>query len=229
VKNFRLALLLSLGFGLTNCADKSDPGNTVFPSNTVTIPERGVSRLETSQDFDPLLAELGPARYALLGEASHGTSEFYTQRAALTKRLIEEKGFTLIGVEGDWPELYELNRYVKGANNGASAAAVLQRRECRFGVPKSLPKRGRVWASHNHRTQLRRRRGPSAGSCSGAPSGTASWPRRRLQCRAKRPAGRKRGAVLPNRGPQLLGFVEHPRPAHGRNHQPADELLRPQR
>jgi erythromycin esterase-like protein len=127
VKKFCLALLLSLGFGLTNCSDKSDPDNTAFPSNTVTIPERGVSRFETPQDFDPLLAQLGPARYALLGEASHGTSEFYTQRAALTKRLIEEKGFTLIGVEGDWPELYELNRYVKGANNGASAAAVLQR------------------------------------------------------------------------------------------------------
>ena len=53
-------------------------------------------------------------KYVLLGEASHGTSEFYTVRAELSKRLISEKGFRFIAVEGDWPSCYTLNRYVKG-------------------------------------------------------------------------------------------------------------------
>ncbi|TGD83414.1 erythromycin esterase family protein [Hymenobacter wooponensis] len=86
-----------------------------------------MSRLETAQDLDPLLNQLGTARYALLGEASHGTAEFYTWRATLSKRLIQEKGFTMIAVEGDWPDLYELNRYVKGVSTATSARQVLER------------------------------------------------------------------------------------------------------
>ena len=59
-------------------------------------------------DFEPLLEMVGDARFVLLGEASHGTSEFYTWRAALSKRLIEEKGFAFIAVEGDWPDCYRV-------------------------------------------------------------------------------------------------------------------------
>jgi erythromycin esterase-like protein len=66
--------------------------------------------------------EIGDARYVLLGEASHGTSEYYTWRAAITRRLIAEKGFNLIAVEGDWPDAYQLNRYIK-ADNGAESSA----------------------------------------------------------------------------------------------------------
>ncbi|HEX8325958.1 MAG TPA: erythromycin esterase family protein [Hymenobacter sp.] len=124
MKGLPIVLLLSWCLGFTSCASQSD---SVAPSTQVTIPPRGVSALKNPQDLDPLLAQLGPARYVLLGEASHGTAEFYAWRSTITKRLIQEKGFTLIGVEGDWPALYELNRYVKGANNGASATAVLQR------------------------------------------------------------------------------------------------------
>src|SRR5687768_14099264 len=65
-------------------------------------------------DLDPLLSLIGDARYVLLGEASHGTHEYYTWRAELSKRLIQEKGFSFIGVEGDWPDCYRVNRYVKG-------------------------------------------------------------------------------------------------------------------
>jgi erythromycin esterase-like protein len=61
-----------------------------------------------------LIDRVGDAKYVLLGEASHGTSEFYTVRAELSKRLITEKGFRFIAVEGDWPSCYSLNRYVKG-------------------------------------------------------------------------------------------------------------------
>jgi erythromycin esterase-like protein len=74
-----------------------------------------------------LLNQLGTARYALLGEASHGTAEFYTWRTAISKRLIQEKAFTMIAVEGDWPDLYELNRYVKGTGTATSARQVLER------------------------------------------------------------------------------------------------------
>jgi len=77
-------------------------------------------------DLDPLLTLIGDGRYALLGEASHGTSEYYTWRAALSKRLVEEKGFSFIAVEGDWPDCYRVNRYVKGhADSGDSAREVL--------------------------------------------------------------------------------------------------------
>jgi erythromycin esterase-like protein len=58
----------------------------------------------------------------LLGEASHGTSEFYTWRAEITKRLITEKGFSFIAVEGDWPDCYRVNRYAKGMENSSSSA-----------------------------------------------------------------------------------------------------------
>lgn len=62
----------------------------------------------------------------MLGEASHGTSEFYQSRAELTKRLVSEFGFTIIGVEGDWPSIYKFNQYIKGnLTNGESAAQVL--------------------------------------------------------------------------------------------------------
>ncbi|TWT04313.1 erythromycin esterase family protein [Planococcus sp. CPCC 101016] len=65
------------------------------------------------EDLTPLLEAIGDAKFVLLGEATHGTSEFYTWRAALTKRLILEKGFSLIAVEGDWPSSQRVNRYIK--------------------------------------------------------------------------------------------------------------------
>ncbi|WP_139491731.1 erythromycin esterase family protein [Brevibacillus dissolubilis] len=70
-------------------------------------------RLESAKDLDVLLEAIGDAPYVLLGEASHGTSEFYTWRAEISKRLIEEKGFSFIAVEGDWPSCYQVNRYSK--------------------------------------------------------------------------------------------------------------------
>jgi len=65
-------------------------------------------------DLDPILHAIGDAKYVLLGESSHGTSEFYTIRTELTKKLITEKGFSFIAVEGDWPACQSINRYVKG-------------------------------------------------------------------------------------------------------------------
>jgi erythromycin esterase len=82
--------------------------------------------LENARSLDSLLDRIGDARYVLLGEASHGTSEYYVWRYWLSKRLIEEKGFSFIAVEGDWPDCYHVNRYVKGRPDaGESALEVL--------------------------------------------------------------------------------------------------------
>lgn len=82
--------------------------------------------LSSPSDLDPLLERIGHARYVLLGEASHGTHEYYTWRASISRRLIEEKGFSFIAVEGDWPDCYRVNRYIKGyPDSGESAREVL--------------------------------------------------------------------------------------------------------
>jgi erythromycin esterase len=82
--------------------------------------------LRDPNDLDSLLGRIGPARYVLLGEASHGTSEFYTWRTAISRRLIREKGFSFIAVEGDWPDCYRVNRFIRGlADSGESAREVL--------------------------------------------------------------------------------------------------------
>ena len=77
------------------------------------------------QDFDRLLALVGDSRFVLIGEASHGTHEFYRIRAEITKRLIREKGFSAIAVEADWPDAYRVNRYVQGRGGDADATQAL--------------------------------------------------------------------------------------------------------
>jgi len=79
----------------------------------------------TARDYDPLLDLVGAARLVLLGEASHGTHEFYHERAVITQRLIEEKGFTAVAAEADWPDAYRANRYVQGASDDAFAVEAL--------------------------------------------------------------------------------------------------------
>ena len=79
----------------------------------------------SARDYDPLIGRIGEARFALLGEASHGTHEFYCERAEITKRLIAEKNFTAVAVEADWPDAYRLNRYVRGASDDVDAVEAL--------------------------------------------------------------------------------------------------------
>src|SRR5215208_3197850 len=76
-------------------------------------------------DYEPLLKLIGTARFALLGEASHGTHEFYRERAEITKRLITDKGYTAVAVEADWPDAYRVNRYVRGESDDPDARAAL--------------------------------------------------------------------------------------------------------
>ena len=76
-------------------------------------------------DYDGLLDLIGDARFVLLGEATHGSHEFYEQRALITQRLIAEKGFTAVAVEADWPDAYRVNRYVRAEGDDRDAAGAL--------------------------------------------------------------------------------------------------------
>jgi erythromycin esterase-like protein len=71
-------------------------------------------------DYEPLYSLIGDARVVLLGEASHGTHEFYRERARITQRLIERHGFTLVAVEADWPDAYRINRWARGGRGGST-------------------------------------------------------------------------------------------------------------
>jgi erythromycin esterase-like protein len=76
-------------------------------------------------DYDALIDLVGTRRFVLIGEASHGTHEFYRERARMTRRLIDECGFTVVAVEADWPDAYRVNRYVMGLSTDGDADAAL--------------------------------------------------------------------------------------------------------
>jgi erythromycin esterase-like protein len=96
----------------------SSPLSTAIAS--VAYPLNGAAN-----DYDPLMELVGDARFVLLGEATHGTHEFYRERAEITKRLILEKGFTAVAVEADWPDAYRVNRYVRGCNDDPDSKGAL--------------------------------------------------------------------------------------------------------
>lgn len=78
--------------------------------------------------YDPLLEMIGDARIVMIGDGSHGTHQFYRERALITKRLIEEKGFRFVAIEGPWPDVLRLNEYVQGGEGtAAEALAVFNR------------------------------------------------------------------------------------------------------
>ena len=92
------------------------------------------------QDYDALLEMIGDHQFVLLGESTHGTREFYSERARLTRRLIEEKGFTLVVLEADWPDAYDLNEFIHGG--GPATATEALRTFTRF--PKWMWNNGEV-------------------------------------------------------------------------------------
>ncbi len=85
------------------------------------IREKAVSLDGASGNFDQLLSDIGERRFVLLGEASHGTHEFYKARAEITKRLIAEKDFSAVAVEADFPDAYRVNRYIRGVGKDQTA------------------------------------------------------------------------------------------------------------
>ena len=104
----------------------------VVMSNSETVRSRDTIRRQSyplrpgeGSDHDPMLSRIGEARFVLLGEASHGTHEFYRERAEITKRLILEKGFSAIAVEADFPDAYRVNRFVRGESQDEGAIEAL--------------------------------------------------------------------------------------------------------
>ncbi len=93
----------------------------VIESLTDLIKKFAVPLSGTRADYDSVLEMIGEARFVLLGEATHGTHEFYRERAQITKRLIKEKGFTAVIIEADWPDSYRVNRFVRSMNGDMDA------------------------------------------------------------------------------------------------------------
>src|SRR4051812_24846355 len=98
---------------------------TAIPTQAESLREAVYPLSGGKDDYEPLLDLVGDARLVLLGEASHGTHEFYRERARITRRLIEEKGFTAVAVEADWPDTYRVNCYVRVPGDDASAEQAL--------------------------------------------------------------------------------------------------------
>ena len=86
-----------------------------------TIQEKAVRLNDAADVADEILSLVGDARFVLIGEASHGTHEFYRCRAAITKRLIAEKGFSAVAVEADFPDAYRVNRYIRAVGKDQTA------------------------------------------------------------------------------------------------------------
>lgn len=78
----------------------------------------------TPRDYDALLAAAAGKRFVLLGEATHGTREFYRMRVEITQRLVTELGFDAIAIEGDWPDVWRTHRYVSGASEEDAESAL---------------------------------------------------------------------------------------------------------
>jgi erythromycin esterase-like protein/predicted phosphoribosyltransferase len=102
------------------------------PAPQAALTEVGVVRAEAMSVDDGVPSDqtlfdlVGDAHYVLIGEASHGTHDFYEARAQMTRKLIEEKGFCAVAVEADWPDAYQVNRYVRGRSDDATAEEALR-------------------------------------------------------------------------------------------------------
>jgi len=95
------------------------------PTLTEALHEKLQPLAGTAEDYDRIMDLVGDARFVLLGEASHGTYEFYRERAEITKRLIKEKGFITVAAEADWPDAHRVSRYVRRLSDDADAIQAL--------------------------------------------------------------------------------------------------------
>src|SRR5947208_3090333 len=101
--------------------------------NVTSIFDRAVAQVRRAalpltgadHDYRPLMDELAEAQFVLIGEASHGTHEFYSERARITQQLIEELGFSAVCAEADWPDAYRVNRYVQLISSDSTAVEAL--------------------------------------------------------------------------------------------------------
>src|SRR5690349_25154024 len=104
----------------------SSPLPTAARDPIAAIRSRARTFTRTCADDADLLARLAGHELVLLGEASHGTHEFYAERAALTRELIESGHVQAVAIEGDWPDAYRVNRYVLGRSMDQDAEQALR-------------------------------------------------------------------------------------------------------
>src|ERR1043166_1452826 len=93
--------------------------------NPAAVVREAAFPLTTDHDHERILSEIGDAALVLIGEATHGTHDFYATRARITRALIEERGFSAVAIEGDWPDAYRVNRYVQLTDGDVDAAGSL--------------------------------------------------------------------------------------------------------
>lgn len=111
-----------------------------------------VQPFHTEADDARVLSWIGDAPIVLLGESSHGTQDFYEVRARLSRKLIEQRGFSAVAVEGDWPDAYRVNRYAHGADGPDAPAALAGFERFPTWMWRNCPRRGGrrvpfVWSS----------------------------------------------------------------------------------
>lgn len=124
---FLLLLLFVLTVTFITDAGRNLYSDTQIPSKnnlsaSITQPgtallKRSIVPLHQPDDYNSLIKLAGQVPYVLIGDSTHGTHEFYQQRIDISKRLIQEKNFKLIVLEGDWPNVYSLNQYVQAATH----------------------------------------------------------------------------------------------------------------
>ncbi|HEX9953368.1 MAG TPA: erythromycin esterase family protein [Rubricoccaceae bacterium] len=122
---FAVAALLVVGGGCDTGPDLEPVGAAPSPAVVATVREAARPLSGADDDFAALVEQIGDARVVLLGEATHGTHEFYEARARITQRLIAEHGFTAVAVEADWPEAAPVNAYVRGMGGASTATEAL--------------------------------------------------------------------------------------------------------
>lgn len=120
---------LLLFLSITGCARPNAPRSAAADPTASRAIEavREAAQPITGQpgDYDPLLGLIGDNRFVLLGEATHGTQEFYAERARITQRLIQDKGFSAIAIEGDWHDADRVNRFIRGLGQDPGAEQAL--------------------------------------------------------------------------------------------------------
>jgi hypothetical protein len=160
------------------------------PTEVAAIRAEAMPVAEGAPADDMLFDLVGDAHLVLIGEASHGTGEFYTARTQMTRRLIEERGFCAVAAEADWPDAYRVNRYVRGRGEDTTAEEALRG----FGPSADRPhahrdpRSRRAAARRDHRRQGHRRRARAADGR--LPRGRSRSPRRRARRRPPVASGR---------------------------------------
>jgi erythromycin esterase-like protein len=135
IRKFLASIVLALG--TCSCASSVEtlPASTTASNQPASLATRDdlFARLRAAalpitghdNDYDALMKQVADARVVLLGEATHGTAEFYRERMRITQRLIRDKGFSAVVIEGDWPDAYRVNQYIRGLGRDANATQAL--------------------------------------------------------------------------------------------------------